>query len=159
MLGQRRATNTAKLRAVPFEVEMDILDRKSHANTAVGRWRKSADRGDADAQYKLGLAYIKGPGSSENKSEGARWLRQAAEQGHIEAQVNMGVAYALGTGVLQDAVMAHMWFNLAAAKGNSRARENRIKIVRRMNREQVAEAQRLARDWNRDLHYWADPQL
>ena len=159
MLGQRRAANVAKLRAVPFNADMDILDSDSHANTAVGRWRHSAGRGDAEAQYKLGLAYIKGRGSSENKSEGARWLRQAAEQGHTGAQFNMGVAYALGTGVLQDAVMAHMWFNLAAAKGNERARENRIKILRRMNGEQVAEAQRLARDWKRDLHCWADPQL
>lgn len=159
MLGHRETTKAASPGAVPFDIKKRIRNGRGNTSSAIGRWRQSAERGDANAQFKLGLAYIKCSRSHQDKSEGARWLQRAADQGHVGGQVNLGVAYALGTGVLQDPVMAHMWFNLAAAKGNEQARENRIKILRRMNREQVAEAQRMARDWKRDLHYWADPQL
>ena len=159
MLAESRATKSATLRAIPFRIGADVLNGKSRNNSVISRWRHNAAYGDAEAQYKLGLAYIRGRRSEEDKAEGARWLQRAAEQGHVGGQLNTGVAHALGTGVLQDAVMAHMWFNLAAAKGNERARENRVKIVRRMSREQVAEAQRLARNWKPDLSYWSDPQL
>jgi hypothetical protein len=40
-----------------------------------------------------------------------------------------------------------MWFNLAASSGNSEAAESRAKVAASMTREQVAEAQRLAREW------------
>ena len=78
----------------------------------------------------------------------------AAEQGHAGAQYNRGVAYGKGKGVPQDYVQAHMWFNLAAsrfsaseAEDRDRAVENRDMIASRMTPEQLAEAQRLAREW------------
>jgi hypothetical protein len=40
-----------------------------------------------------------------------------------------------------------MWFNLAAANGDEQAKGNRDIIVDRMTGEQVAEAQKLAREW------------
>jgi TPR repeat protein len=58
--------------------------------------------------------------------------------------------YALGAGVPQDYVQAHMWFNLAASK-SSRIRDmaisDREAVASRMTPEQLAEAQRLAREW------------
>ena len=52
----------------------------------------------------------------------------------------------------QDYVQAHMWYNLAAARmppGEERdtAVEIRDTIAKRMTPAQVAEAQRLAREW------------
>ncbi len=40
-----------------------------------------------------------------------------------------------------------MWYNLAAAQGNEIAQENKDIIEQRMTREQIAEAQRLSREW------------
>jgi hypothetical protein len=40
-----------------------------------------------------------------------------------------------------------MWFNLSAAQGNVDAAENRSNVAARMTPAQIAEAQRLARDW------------
>jgi hypothetical protein len=40
-----------------------------------------------------------------------------------------------------------MWHNLSAAQGNANAAENRNNVAARMTPAQIAEAQRLARDW------------
>ena len=47
----------------------------------------------------------------------------------------------------QDYVRAHMWFNLSAAQGNQDAAKNRDNIAKRMTPAQIAEAQKLAREW------------
>ena len=81
-----------------------------------------------------------------------RWWRLAAEQGDAEAQHNLGVSYAKGRGVPQDDVQAHMWFNLAASRLTTELREkavyDRDRAEGRMTADQLAEAQRLARDWD-----------
>ena len=46
-----------------------------------------------------------------------------------------------------DIVEAHKWFNLAAMKGNGEARVYRKELLLEMTTEQVAEAQRIAREW------------
>ena len=40
-----------------------------------------------------------------------------------------------------------MWYNLAAAQGNEDAESGKAGIERRMTREQIAEGQRLTREW------------
>ncbi len=73
----------------------------------------------------------------------------AAEQESTAAQYALGLMYAKGQGVPQDSVQAHLWFNLAAAQaqGNYAARENRELVAKEMTPAQIAEAQRLAREW------------
>ncbi len=55
--------------------------------------------------------------------------------------------YAKGQGVPQDYVLAHMWFNLAGAQGDKKARKDRDLAASHMTPDQIAEAQRLAREW------------
>jgi hypothetical protein len=83
-----------------------------------------------------------------------RLMRPLAEQGLAEAQSDLGVMYAKGEGVPQDYVQAHMWFNLAASRFSAAeaekrewAVENRDLAASRMTPAQIAEAQRLAREW------------
>jgi hypothetical protein len=40
-----------------------------------------------------------------------------------------------------------MWFDLAAARGDSYAKKSRDKLAEKMTPAQIAEAQRLAREW------------
>ncbi len=80
------------------------------------------------------------------------WLRTAAEKGYAPAQYNLGVMYHTGQGVPQDYVQAHMWYNLAAAglppgEGRDSAAKNRDIVAKLMTPAQLAEAQRLAREW------------
>ena len=51
-----------------------------------------------------------------------------------------------GQGVPMDDVRAHMWFNLAAVKGAANAVKNRDTATSRMTPQQMAEAQKLARE-------------
>ncbi len=46
-----------------------------------------------------------------------------------------------------DLVTAHKWFNLAAMLGNAEARTYRAELAQEMSPEEVAEAQRLAREF------------
>jgi hypothetical protein len=69
----------------------------------------------------------------------------ATEQGYAIAQSNLGAMYYSGYGVLQDPVLAHMWFNISGSIGFDLGSENRGIIEKRMTREQIAEAQALAR--------------
>ena len=59
----------------------------------------------------------------------------------------LGMKYCIGHGIAQDYVVAHMWFNLAALKGSDAARLYRGELAHEMSAAQMAEAQRLARDW------------
>ena len=71
------------------------------------------------------------------------------------AQFSLGFMYATGQGVPQDDVQAHMWFNLAASRMTGEDREiavrSRDRVADGLTPEQIAEAQRLAREWD-DAH-------
>jgi len=121
---------------------------------AVNWYRKAADQGDAGAQNNLGLMYDLGRGVPQDDAEALKWYRKAADQGYARAQNNLGLIYDNGQGVPQDYVQAHMWFNLAAARSpasqtemRDRAVKNRDRVAAKMTPAQIAEAQRLAREW------------
>ena len=57
--------------------------------------RTAAERGDAEAQYELGLAYLARGGAAAER-EAVRWLRAAARQRHAAAQARLARVYAEG---------------------------------------------------------------
>jgi len=46
----------------------------------------AADKGNRDAEYGLGMAYLRGKGTQKSDSLGYVWLKKAADLGHVEAQ-------------------------------------------------------------------------
>ena len=72
-----------------------------------------------------------------------------ARNGRVEALYNLGLAYSTGQGVNVDYIAAHKWFNLAAMKGVNEARTWRAQLSAEMSPDQIAEAQRQAREWLR----------
>jgi TPR repeat protein len=72
---------------------------------------------------------------------------QAAEKGEAAAQYRLGLMYSTGKGVPLDYVAAHKWLNLAALRGERQARELRAELAHDMSPQQIAEAQRQAREW------------
>ena len=117
-------------------------------------YRKAADQGRADAQFNLALMYANGQGVPQDHAEAMTWYRKAAEQGDAAAQLNLGVMYHVGQGVPQDYVQAHKWYNLAASRfpasdseKAANAVKNRDAVTAKMTAAQIAEAQRLAREW------------
>src|SRR6266571_957049 len=114
---------------------------------AVKWFRKAAEQNDARAQAALGVRYATGQGVAENKGEAVKWYRKAAEQNVTDAQYNLGVCYDSGEGVAKDQVEAYKWWLLAARQGNDDAKQNMTIVENKMTREQIAEGQRLARDF------------
>ena len=86
-------------------------------------------------------------GGAQDYQEAVRWYRLAAEQDHASGQFSLGAMYIAGHGVPKDYVLAHMWMNLAAAKGVKEAVNGRDLLEKNMTPAQLAEAQRLAREW------------
>jgi TPR repeat protein len=111
------------------------------------RWYKlAAAQGESHAQYNLGGMYSNGRGVVQDYAEAMRWYKSAAARGHADAQFNLGFMYSDGRGVVQDYVRAHMWFNLAAAKGDADSVKQRTIVAKKMTPQQIAEAQKLARE-------------
>lgn len=119
---------------------------------AANWYRKAAELGNTYAQYNLGRIFEDGAGVGQNYTEAAKWYGRAAEQGHAEAQNCLAGLYEEGLGVIQDFVLAHMWYNLETMfrydeDGRAEAASKRDAVAKRMTPGQIAEAQKLAREW------------
>ncbi len=141
----------APVLAADFQAGLDAAGRGDYV-TALKEWRPLAEQGDSDAQYNLGVLYDKAYGVPQDFAEAAKWYRLAAEQEHAYAQRSLGLRYAVGKGVTEDYVQAHMWLHLAAAnlppsRDRDAVAEPRDTVETLMTPAQVAEAQRLAREW------------
>ena len=116
--------------------------------TEAAKWlHKAAAQGVANARTNLGLMYANGQGVTQDRAEAAKWWRKAAEQFHAEAQLYLGISYYTGLGVPKGSVLAYMWFNLAAAQGLETAQQGQELVAEEMTPDQIAEAQRMAREW------------
>jgi TPR repeat protein len=136
----------SQVQRIDFQKGLDAVYSGDYA-TALREWRDLAQQGDASAQYNLGNMYRIGLGVTQEYVEAAKWLRLAAEQGNTYAQLNLGVMYALGQGVAQNYITAHMWSNISGASGTENAVDARDEIAKQMTPTQIAEAQKLAREW------------
>jgi hypothetical protein len=114
-------------------------------------YRKAADQGDAAAQTLLGDCYYRGEGVTQDYVEAVAWYRKAAQQADAFAQLRMGVAYEAGRGAPQDFVEAHMWVSLAIAGLTGGTRQQAVTLAldlaSKLTSEQLAEAQRRAKEW------------
>ncbi len=102
---------------------LDAL-RKSDYATAERELRPLAERGEPEAQYRIGLMYEFGKGYPQDKARGIVWFRKAAGQNHAAAQTELAIIYATGDGVAQDNMQAFDWFQKGATLGNPTAQYN-----------------------------------
>ncbi len=70
-----------------------------------------------------------------------------ASSGNAEVLFELGLMYATGREGEKDMVAAHKWFNLAAFRGLELAKARREEIAVEMTSDQIAKAQRAAREW------------
>ncbi|HEY3901858.1 MAG TPA: tetratricopeptide repeat-containing serine protease family protein [Chthoniobacter sp.] len=120
---------------------------EDHAE-AVRWFRKAAMHGEASAQYLLALCYQRGNGVTKDEVEAARWYHLSASQGHPGAQLSLGLAYLSGDGVPRDYILGYSWVNLAAANGVVAAKDLLPAIEHHLTLDQVAEAQRISREFH-----------
>ena len=91
------------------------------ANKDMDQIRKSAEQGDAKAQFMLGGIYYSGQGVTQDYGEAMKWYLKAADQGNADAQFLLGVIYFNGQGVTKDTAEALKWLRKSAAQGKTAA--------------------------------------
>ena len=111
---------------------------------AVYWYKKSADQGDAFAQYNLALNFYNGEGVPQDYKQAVYWYKKSANQGYAKAQYNLGIMYYNGEGVAQNYKNAYVWKSLAAAQGHKKAAHNINIIAKKLSSQQLYEAQELA---------------
>ena len=63
-----------------------MIDLEDIEDTEFTRTKQLAEAGNADAERKLGVMYLKGELTDKDKNEGLRWLKKAGTDGDQEAQ-------------------------------------------------------------------------
>lgn len=87
--------------------------------------RLKAEKGDAEAQYSLGVIYDLGIGMPKSYAESGQWYLKAASQGLAEAQFQLGVRYfEFGKKAKENYTTAFTWFYKAATQGVVEAQYN-----------------------------------
>lgn len=85
----------------------------------VSWYERLAERGDAEAQLRLGLLYEEGVGVEADPAAARRWYGAAAEQGDLRAQWRL--ARLLHS---EDPIVAAQWYRAAAEQGSAEAAFN-----------------------------------
>ena len=83
--------------------------------------QRLAEKGDAGAQYNLGLMYEQGYGVTPDIKKATAWFEKAAEQGEANAQYRLGSLYYHGQGVPRNVQLAAAWYKKAAEQGHPQA--------------------------------------
>lgn len=79
----------------------------------------SAEAGNREAAYSIGVMYSRGDGVEQDYHAAASWYEKAALQGQAEAMNNLGNCYDEGAGVEQSDAKALEWWLQAAKNGFS----------------------------------------
>ncbi len=125
------------------------LKKKESSALAPYELKILADRGDAEAQYKLGNWYERSEGVPKDLVRAFEWWLKAAAQGYGKAQYSVGFAYQDGEGVNRDLVRGYVWFSLAAAQGNEDAKSKRDHLGLSLTQDQYTEGKRLLSGWKK----------
>jgi TPR repeat protein len=82
------------------------------------------EKGDARAQYAMGVMAENGFGMPVDLAQAAAWYLKAATQGNTDAQFNLGAMYEHGVGMPPDPAQAARWYRPAAESGDIDALSN-----------------------------------
>lgn len=85
---------------------------------------EKAEKGDTNAQYRIGMNYLKGQeGFQRDIGLALVWLEKAANNGETESQYQLGSLFQKGQGVEKSNSTAIMWYRKAANQGHREARK------------------------------------
>jgi len=112
-----------------------------------------ADKGDAEAQFQLGMTYCCGFDQTRNDVTARIWLCRAALQGQVQAQYQLGRFYDMHavkwrprTGT-QDIILAYVWYSVAADQGHDMAALYREALTHEMSPRAIEAAEKLKSHW------------
>ena len=107
-----------------YDVVRDGYDllKQTLADRSIDEIEAAAEDGDAEAQYLIAIAHLKGEGVPEDTERTAYWLRRSAVQGFSRAQFAYGQQLYYGWGdEVPDKLEGFDWWQVAAENGNASA--------------------------------------
>lgn len=110
-------------------------------------YEKAAIQGHTEAQVNLGVLLMYARGGQQDYKMAVYYLRLAANKGNDLAQRRLGQMYERGEGVQQDYIKSYMWYSLGSANGVEAGARLRDALAKKMEPDQIAEAQKLAQEW------------
>jgi uncharacterized protein len=121
---------------------------------AVKLIHKKAEQGDEFAQFQLAGMYLYGNGVPKDHQQAINWYLKVVEQDGSSARISqyqLGRIYSEGAGVPQNYVEAYKWLILASLEPDEifakHYVEARDALRLKMSPQQIAEAQRLAKEF------------
>ena len=118
---QQHTTNNVVVKDEPLMVDMEQqmpsmgpssvtpLNEEVTGNTSHPSIRLRAYKGDAEAQYQMGMFYLNGDDVDPNPEIAVHWLRLSAMQNYRLAQLQLAECYSLGVGVEVNDNSAEYW--------------------------------------------------
>jgi TPR repeat protein len=94
------------------------LRGRGEDSEAAAWFRRAAQQGLAEAQYRVGVLTRDGHGVAQDFGEAVKWLRAAADQGHASSITELGRLLWFGSRVPKDPNEAVQLFERAAAQGD-----------------------------------------
>ena len=82
---------------------------------------RTAESGDAQAQYELGEFYYSGNQAPKDLKKAVNWFEKASLQGQAQAQYRLGSMFFHGEGVPANNVQAYILLKMAAVNGDEDA--------------------------------------
>lgn len=112
--------------------------------TEAAAWlTRAAASGIGEAQYLLSNMYLRGNGVARDQNRAVRLAVGAARKGVPGARFNVGLLLGNSDDV-EDVIEAYKWFALLALDHYPAAVENRDRVARRLQPEDIAEGERRA---------------
>jgi GAF domain len=150
-IGIPRQIRSSQLGAYPKVSKLS--NPSASANSPTIFWfeevRQRAERGDSDAELKLGAAYANDQNGAENYTEAVKWLMRSADHGNVTAAAVLGAFDWAGRGGTQGYIDAYMWSAIAQAQGDE-ASSYRVAILQsRMSPAELAVARQRTTAWLR----------
>ena len=91
---------------------------------ALRLWLPIAEKDNADAQYNIGILYMKGLGVEKNEKTAFIWYKRSAANGNTDAMYNLGTMYNQGRVVVRSTKDAVKWWRKSAELGNASGQFN-----------------------------------
>ncbi len=115
------------------------------------RWvKEAAESGNASAMLLVGQFFERGTGVPQDDALAMEWFHKAAHSGNSEACFRIALCHELGRGLPLDLIQAYLWYSAGATKSrlaDGFFAKERERLASTMTPEQLAEGQRLAREW------------
>ncbi len=84
-------------------------------------YKKSAEQGNASAQYNLGICYYNGDVTNKDLQEAFEWFKKSSEQEYAKAQFYVGVFFEQGLFVKKSMIKSIYWYRKALLNGIGKA--------------------------------------